>query len=580
MRYSQTLIPTMKEVPADAEIISHQLMLRAGLMRKLASGTYIYLPAGQRMLHKVTQIVREEMDRAGAQEIIMPVIQPLELWQKTGRDIDYGETLGKFTDRHGRGNVLSPTAEEGFTFLASTEINSYKQLPMNLYQINTKYRDEFRPRFGVLRSREFIMKDAYSFNADEDSLHTSYMDMYHAYCRVFERCGLAYVIVLAESGEMGGSGSHQFTVPCENGEDVIVYTDDDKEAWNIEKAPVDALAKQPAVEVGSMEDCHTPKAGKIEDVCACMKVTADQLIKTLIYKSGEDVILALVRGDHEANIEKLTRLMDGARLEMAEESDIVKLTGAAVGFAGPVGLCDKAAKVFIDHAVAAMAAGATGANKTDTHIMNVVPGRDFPLEGDTITVADIRNAVEGDTYNGKKLLFKRGIEVGQVFKLGDKYSKKLGANFLDADGKQKACLMGCYGIGINRIIASAIENGHDDNGMILPITIAPWEVIVTPAGREDEVTAAAEAIYQQLLEAGVEVLLDDRDARGGVKFKDADLLGIPIRVTVGKKTFAEGLVELKLRTEADRTTLRLETAAEQVAKTVDDMKAGLNGPKA
>jgi prolyl-tRNA synthetase len=579
MRYSQTLIPTIKEVPADAEIVSHQLMLRAGLMRKLASGTYIYLPAGKRMLQKVEQIVREEMNRTGAQEITMPVVQPMELWQKTGRDVDYGETLGKFIDRHGRGNVLSPTAEEGFTFLAANEINSYKQLPMNLYQINTKYRDEFRPRFGVLRSREFIMKDAYSFHGDEESLHKTYMDMYHAYCRVFERCGLEYVIVLAESGEMGGSGSHQFTVPCDNGEDVIVYTDDDKEAWNIEKAPVDALPKQPAVEVGAVEHFLTPKAGKIEDACVCMKVTADQLIKTLIYKSGDDIILALVRGDHEANPEKLTRLMDGARLEMAEEDDIVKLTGAAVGFAGPVGLCDKVSRVFVDHGVAAMAVGATGANMTDYHIMNVVPGRDFPLEGDTIQVADIRNAVDGDTYEGKKLLFKRGIEVGQVFKLGDKYSKKLGANFLDVDGKQKVCLMGCYGIGINRIIASAIENGHDENGMILPITIAPWEVIVTPAGKEEEVMAAAEAIYLQLLELGVEALFDDRDARGGVKFKDADLLGIPIRVTVGKKTLAEGQVELKLRTEADRTTLRLDAAAEEVAAMVADMKAKLNQPK-
>ena len=576
MRYSQTLIPTVKEVPADAEIISHQLMIRAGLMRKLASGTYIYLPAGYRMIRKVEQIVREEMNRAGAQEMLMPFVLPLELWQQTGRDVDYGETLGQFTDRHGRGNVLSPTAEEGFTFLGATEINSYKQLPMNLYQINTKYRDEFRPRFGVLRSREFIMKDAYSFHMDENCLHKTYMDMYNAYCRVFERCGVEYVIVLAESGEMGGSGSHQFTVPCENGEDVIVYTADDKTAWNIEKAPVDPLPKQPAVEVGGAEEVHTPKAGKIEDVCAFLKLGAEQLIKTLIYQAGDDLVVALVRGDHEANPEKLTRLMDGARIELAEEAAIVKLTNAAVGFAGPVGLCDKVSKVFVDHAVAAMAVGATGANKTDYHIVNVVPGRDFPLEGGTVQVVDIRNAVEGDTYEGKTLLFKRGIEVGQVFKLGDKYSKKLGANCLGEDGKQRDLLMGCYGIGINRIIASAIENGYDENGMILPISIAPWEVIVTPAGKEDEVMAAAEKIYQQLLDAGVEVLIDDRNARGGVKFKDADLLGIPIRVTVGKKTLAEGQVECKLRSEPDRSTLPLDTAAQQVAKMVTDMKAKLN----
>ena len=569
----------MKEVPADAEIISHQLMLRAGLIRKLASGTYIYLPAGQRMLDKVMRIVRDEMNRTGAQEITMPFVQPLELWEKTGRDVDYGETLGRFTDRHGRGNVLSPTAEEGFAFLAANEIKSYKQLPMNLYQINTKYRDEFRPRFGVLRSREFIMKDSYSFNADEDSLHETYMEMYNAYCRVFDRCGVDYVIVLAESGEMGGSGSHQFTVPCENGEDVIVYTDDDKEAWNIEKAPVDAMGKQAAAEVGPVEEVHTPKTGTIEAVCAFLKLQPEQLIKTLIYTAGDECVVVLVRGDHEVNPEKLTLLLDGAAHEMADEATVAELTGAAVGFAGPVGLCDKVSKVFLDYAVAAMAVGTTGSNKTDCHILNVVPGRDFPTEGETVQVVDIRNAVEGDTYDGKKLLFKRGIEVGQVFKLGDKYSKKLGANFLDEGGKQKDCLMGCYGIGINRIIASAIENGHDENGMILPITIAPWEVIVTPAGKEDEIVEAAEKIYQQLLDAGVEVLIDDRKARAGIKFKDADLLGIPIRITIGKKSLAESNVELKLRSEPDRSTLPLDTAAQKVAEIVRDMKAKLNESK-
>ena len=576
MRYSQTLIPTVKEVPADAEIISHQLMVRAGLMRKLASGTYIYLPAGLRMMQKVMRIVREEMNATGAQEIVMPVVQPMELWQRTGRDIDYGETLGKFTDRHGRGNVLSPTAEEGFTYLAACEIKSYKQLPMNLYQINTKYRDEFRPRFGVLRSREFMMKDAYSFHSSEECLHKTYMDMYNAYRRVFSRCGLEYVIVQAESGEMGGSGSHQFTVPCDNGEDVIVYTADNQLAWNIEKAPVDPLSKQLPAEVGSVELFHTPKAGKIDDACACMKVKPHQLIKTLIYKSGEALILALVRGDHEVNPEKLTRLLDGAHIEMADEASIVKLTGAAVGFAGPVGLCDKAAEVLIDYGVAAMAVGATGANKTDTHLMNVVPGRDFPLAGANIRIVDVRNAVEGDTYEGRTLLFKRGIEVGQVFKLGTKYSVKLEAQYLDVDGVGKPALMGCYGIGINRIIASAIENGYDENGMILPISIAPWEVIVTPAAPDEPVVQAAEALYKTLSEKGVEVLLDDRDLRAGVKFKDADLLGIPLRITVGKKSLAEGNVEVKLRTEKEAKLLPLAAAAEAVATQVAEMKAALN----
>jgi len=579
MRYSQTLIPTVKEVPADAEIISHQLMIRAGLMRKLASGTYIYLPAGWRMMQKVMQIVREEMNASGAQEIVVPVVQPMELWQRTGRDVDYGQTLGKFIDRHGRGNVLSPTAEEGFTYLAACEIKSYKQLPMNLYQINTKYRDEFRPRFGVLRSREFMMKDAYSFHASEECLHKTYMEMYQAYRRIFSRCGLDYVIVQAESGEMGGSGSHQFTVPCDNGEDVIVYTADNELAWNIEKAPVDPLSKQLPVAVGAPELFHTPNAGKIDDVCKLMKVKPDQLIKTLIYKSGEAIVLVLVRGDHEVNPEKLARLMEGAHIEMADEVAIVKLTGAAVGFAGPVGLCDKAAQVFVDYGVAAMAVGVTGANKTDYHLTNVVPGRDFPLAAANVRIVDVRNAVEGDTYEGKKLLFKRGIEVGQVFKLGTKYSVKLEANFLDADSQSKPVIMGCYGIGINRIIASAIENGHDENGMILPISIAPWEVIVTPAAPDESVMQAAETLYKALAANGVDVLFDDRDMRAGVKFKDADLLGIPLRVAVGKKTLAEGQVELKLRTEKEATLIPLDTAAEAVAQKVAAMKAELNKVK-
>jgi prolyl-tRNA synthetase len=577
MRFSQTLIPTVKEVPADAEILSHQLMLRSGLMRKLASGTYIYLPAGRRMILKIEAIIRQEMNRTGAQEITMPVVQPMELWQKTGRDIDYGETLGKFIDRHGRGNVLSPTAEEGFTYLASCEIQSYKQLPMNLYQINTKYRDEFRPRFGALRSREFIMKDAYSFHATDECLHKTYMDMYNAYCRIFTRCGLKYVIVLAETGEMGGTGSHQFTIPCDNGEDVIVYTDDNKVAWNIEKAPVDALPKDPAREVGPMKDLHTPNVGKIDEVCAFLKLKPHKMIKTLIYQtSDKKVAIALVRGDHEVNMEKFTKFFPGQHIELADEATIVKLTGAAVGFAGPVGICDKADKVIIDHAVAAMALGATGANKTDYHTVNVVPGRDFPLSGANIVVADIRNAFEGDTYEGKKLLFKRGIEVGQVFKLGTKYSAKLDAKFSDVDGSIKPCLMGCYGIGVNRIIASAVELYNDADGMIMPITIAPWEVIITTAAVSDDVTGAAEKIYKELQDKGIEVLYDDRDLRAGVKFKDADLLGIPIRLTIGPKTLAEGKVELKLRREKDKQLIDLAAATDTAANLVQQLKDEIN----
>ena len=545
-------------------------------MRRVASGTYTYLPAGWRSLRKIMDIVRQEMDAAGALEVTVPMIQPLELWQQTGRDIDYGETLGRFTDRHGRGNVLTPTAEEVMTYLAAGEINSYKQLPINFYQINLKYRDEFRPRFGVLRSREFIMKDAYSFDADEEMLERSYRAMYDAYCRIFARCGLEYVIVEAESGEMGGSGSDQFTIPCQNGEDTIVYTEDNAHAWNIEKAPVDPLPKQQAAEpVGPVKEIHTPKVGTVEDVCNFLKAPPRNLIKTLVHSMGDKIVLALVRGDHELNAEKLTQAVNGQHIELADEATIVNLTSANVGFAGPVGMVEKVDMILIDHAVAAMAQGITGANKTDYHLANVVPGRDFPLEGDKVKVVDIRSAVEGDTYEGKKLLFKRGVEVGQVFKLGTKYSVKLGAKFLDADGTEKPCLMGCYGIGINRILASAIECGHDENGMILPISIAPWQVIIVPAGATDEIAAAAEKIYNELSEKGVEVLLDDRDVRGGVKFKDADLLGIPVRITVGKRSLAQGQVEVKLRTESESERVDLDNATDETVAIVNSLKEKL-----
>jgi prolyl-tRNA synthetase len=602
------LIPTVKEVPSDAEIPSHKLMLRAGLMRKVASGTYTYLPLGWRSLLKVIAIVREEMNKAGAQEILMPAVQPIELWQKTGRDVDYGETLATFTDRHGRGNVIAPTAEEVVTSLAAGEISSYKQLPMNIYQISFKFRDEFRPRFGVLRSREFIMKDAYSFHADPKSLDETYKVMYDTYCRIFKRCGLEFVIVEAESGEMGGSGSHQFTVPCESGEDTIVYTEDGSYAANLERAAVDPLPKDEGRGTRDegrgilpMQEVHTPNIGSIEAVCSFLKTKPKDMIKTLIYSTsqldmvkeiraedakhdGRKVItskahfqnayVVLVRGDHEINAEKLRSVID-ENFVLADESTILEVTGAKVGFAGPMGLADevKVSKVIIDYAVAAMAVGVTGANKTDYHIRNVVPGRDFPLSGGNIQIADIRYAVEGDTHKGKKLLFKKGIEVGQVFKLGTKYSEKLGAKFLDEKGKGLPCLMGCYGIGINRILASAIELGNDKNGIIFPVSIAPFEVLVTCVNQDDEqVAKAAEDIYKQLLGRGVDVLLDDRDVRGGVKFKDADLIGIPVRVTVGKKGVSEGNVEITLRSETEKTTVSIEKAVEKTIEIVAALK--------
>ena len=579
MRYSRMLIPTVKEVPAEAEIPSHRLMIRAGFIRKLASGTYTYLPLGLRMLRKAERIVREEMDAAGAQEIVMPIVQPMELWRQTGRDAAYGPTMCCFEDRHGRLNALAPTAEEVVTSLVAGEVNSYRQLPLNLYQIHTKFRDEFRPRFGVLRSREFLMKDAYSFDADAAGLEKTYRAMYDAYCRIFTRCGLPYVIVEAESGEMGGSGSHQFTVPCEAGEDIIVHTDDGSYAANIEKAAVDPLPARSLGDVPAPEDVHTPDVGTIEAVCAFLKTAPEQMIKTLILTVGDgETVACLVRGDHELNGEKLTQALGGRAAELADEGTIARVTGATVGFAGPVGLAEKVSRMVIDHAVAAMAMGVGGANRTDYHTRNVVPGRDFSLESPNVSVADIRNAVEGDTHDGKPLLFKRGIEVGQVFKLGTKYSAALGATFLNAGGDEKPCLMGCYGIGVNRILAAAIEVGHDDNGCVLPVSIAPFEVEVLPINMtSDAVVAEAERLYGELSAAGVEVLLDDRDARPGVKFKDADLLGIPLRIVVGERGLKDGKVEIKRRPDAKPTLVGAADAVGEARRILDEMKQALAG---
>ncbi len=577
MRYSQLFIPTVKEVPAEAEIPSHRLMIRAGLIRKLASGTYTYLPLGWRSLLKIVNIVRQEMNAAGAQEISMPIIQPMELWAKTGRDKDYGETMCRFTDRHGRDNALAPTAEEVVTSLVAADISSYKQLPINLYQINTKFRDEFRPRFGVLRSREFLMKDAYSFDIDLEALEDTYRKMYEAYCRIFARCGLSYVSVEAESGPIGGSASHEFMVPCETGEDIIVHTEDFSYAANIEKAQVDPLPRGTAdSNAPPPEDIHTPDAGTIEEVCAFLGTKPADMIKTLIFRSGEKVIVGLLRGDHDMNEAKLTHTAGVGHIELADEKTIRQASGAAVGFAGPMGLAGKVDKLIIDHAIAAMTAGVTGANKTDYHTRNVVPGRDFPLEGDNVIIGDIRNAVEGDTKDGHDLLFSRGIEVGHVFKLGTKYSELLGAKFDDETGADKPCVMGCYGIGINRILAAAIEIGNDEKGCILPISIAPFEIEVLPLNNDNpDVVAEAERIYRQLVEAGVDVLLDDRNARPGVKFNDADLIGVPLRIVVGDRSLKEGNVEIKRRREPKPTATPAGEAVARAMEIIDQMKQEL-----
>jgi prolyl-tRNA synthetase len=588
VRYSQLLIPTVKEVPAEAEIPSHQLMIRAGFIRKLASGTYTYLPLGYKSILKIIAIVRAEMNSAGAQEILMPILQPAELWRQTGRDEVFKDIICHFKDRHGRENILAPTAEEVVTALVAAEVSSYRQLPINLYQIHDKFRDEFRPQYGVIRSREFIMKDAYSFDADTAGLDKSYDKMFKAYQRIFSRCGLAYRIVEADSGGMGGTDTQEFMVPSTVG-DVLVSAEDNSYAANIEKADVDPI--QPAADlaasraaVPAMAEVHTPNVGTIEAVCNFLATAPADMIKTIIFSAPQDkqaaplVVVALVRGDHEINESKLKAAAGGLELALADEATIKSLTGAAIGFAGPQGLAGRVCKLVVDHAVAAMAFGATGANKTDYHVKNVVPGRDFPLAGENVVVADIRNAVATDTYKGKKLSFSNGIEVGHVFKLGTKYSLKLGATYLDEKGQASPCVMGCYGIGVNRILACAIEmaGGHDDNGCILPISIAPFEVEVVPLSVDaGAVMDAAQNIYAQLQAGGVDVLIDDRDARPGVKFKDADLLGIPLRITVGQKGLAEGKVELNRRTDAKPTLVPIGEVVAEALKIVSEMKQAL-----
>jgi prolyl-tRNA synthetase len=581
MKFSQMLIPTSKEVPADAEIPSHQLMVRAGLIRKLASGTYTYLPLGLRSLHKASDIVREEMNATGAQEVLMPTLQPENLWQRTGRLTTFGENLMSLTDRHGRVNLLGPTHEEIITDIAAHYINSYKQLPQCLYQIQTKFRDEFRPRFGVLRSREFLMKDAYSFHGSLESLDETYQQQYQAYCKIFQRCGLPYSIVEAESGPIGGSGSHEFMVPCAAGEDTLVRTEDGSYAANLERVeaqPLDKGNEQPQEE---LVEVNTPNVTTIDELTNFMKIEASTLIKTLIFAGTKEnekdktPLVALVRGDHDVHETKLARAAGFDTVEMADEKTVQTLTNTAVGFAGPVGL--EGVTIICDQAVSVMQNAVTGANKTDTHFKGVNPGRDFELK----TVADIRFVTKQDrSIDGKEFIFSRGIEIGHVFKLGTKYSKALDATYLDEQGKTQTLIMGCYGIGINRILAAAIEVDHDKFGIIWPISIAPFEVIITTIKPEDQqVASESQKLYDQLKQSGIDVLLDDRPLRPGFKFKDADLIGISIRITIGQKGLAENNIELKLRRDPDHTTIPLTNAAEKIIEQVKTLYAELNKPQ-
>jgi len=567
MRYSNYFIPTKKEIPADAEIISHQLMVRAGMIRKLTSGIYTYLPVGLRSIRKVENIVREEMNRAGAIEVLMPAVQPAELWQESGRWEYYGRELLRFKDRHDRDACMGPTHEEVITDLVRKEIHSYKQMPINLYQIQTKFRDEIRPRFGIMRGREFIMKDAYSFDVDEAGVNSSYEAMYEAYERIFERCGLKFRAVEADSGTIGGSYSHEFMVLAESGEDQIVNCTTCDYAANLERAEVkeedDVSPAGPnAYEVLARVD--TPGQRTIEEVTEFLKITSEQLVKTLVYRVDEEPVAVLVRGDHELNETKLKNALDAQSVEMASERAVEEATGAPLGFAGPVGL---EITVVADNAVKAMKNFVVGGNEKDLHLKNVNLERDFKpgLFGDLRTIAP------GDACPrcGGPIAFGRGIEVGHVFKLGVKYSEAMKAVFLNEQGKERPMIMGCYGIGIGRTVAAAIEQNHDKDGIVFPIPVAPFEATILPLQMHNEaVVEAASRIYGDLMSMGMDALLDDRDERAGVKFNDADLLGIPVRITVGSRGLKNGEVEVKLRSEPESFTVPLESAAAAISDTV------------
>ncbi len=566
MRLSNLLAPTLREVPAEAEIASHQLMLRAGFIRKLAAGVYSYLPLGLRSLKKVEQIVREEMDNAGAQELLMSALLPAEAYQASGRWDVFGPSMFRLKDRGGRDFCLGPTHEELFTQAVIDNIHSYKEYPKILYQIQTKYRDEARPRFGVIRSREFVMKDAYSFDLNEAGLDESYKKMYDAYCRIFSRLGLDYTIVDADSGAMGGSGSQEFMVKSPVGEDGIAYCDGCGYAANYEKAECVPEKKEFTEGDFNMEKVETPDVHTIEELVNFFGAEPYMFAKTIIYMADGKPVAAMVRGDREINEIKLKNIIGATDdLELAPPSVVREVTNADVGFAGPVGLN---IDVYADLEVADMKNFIIGANETGYHYKNVNINKDFTPKA----VVDIRTIEEGDICPrcGGKIKTAQGIEVGHIFKLGTKYSKALGLTYLDENSDNKTVIMGCYGIGVTRCLAAAIEQYHDDNGIMLPTAIAPYQAIVIPVNaKQEEQYKIAEEIYEDLKKRGVEVLFDDRDERAGVKFKDADLIGIPVRIVVGKKC-GEGIVEYKLRTaeKAEEKTIAdaVESAVSFISK--------------
>jgi prolyl-tRNA synthetase len=558
MRYSEFGLTTLKEVPAEAEIVSHQLMLRAGLIRRLASGLFTWMPLGLRVLRKVEKVVREEMDRAGALELLMPAVQPAELWQESGRWEEYGPLLLRMHDRNEREYCFGPTHEEVITDIARRELRSYKQLPINFYQVQTKFRDEIRPRFGVMRSREFIMKDAYSFDLDEDGMRVAYQKMHAAYTAIFERLGLRFRVVDADSGEIGGSRSQEFHVLADSGEDAIAYCDADGYASNIEMAATEIPAGERPAPSSEMEKIETPGAKTIEALRKFIGITAEQTLKTLIVEGEEQPVALVLRGDHELNAVKAQKIPGvAAPLTMADVATVCRVTGCEPGFAGPIGLD---IPVYYDHATAVMADFVVGANEADMHYTGVNFGRDIE-EPETV---DLRNVVEGDTTPGGSgtLSIARGIEVGHIFQLGSKYSTALGASVLDSDGKERTLQMGCYGIGVTRIVGAAIEQNHDESGIIWPEPLTPFNVVLVPINmhRSEAVREAAEQLYADLTARGFEVLLDDRDARPGVKFADAELIGIPHRLVISERNLANDEFEYRHRRDAESRNLKRDAA--------------------
>jgi len=561
MRYSQYLLNTVKETPADAEVVSHQLMLRAGMIKKVAAGIYSYLPFGLRAIRKVEQIVREEMDRAGAQEVLMPMVTPAELWEESGRWGQYGRELLRLKDRKEADFCLGPTHEEVITDIVRREVKSYRQVPLNLYQIQTKFRDEIRPRFGLMRGREFIMKDAYSFDVDEAGADAAYDRMYQAYRRIFERCGLKFRAVEADSGNIGGSYSHEFMVLAESGEDAIVSCDSCDYAANVEKAEIPAGKGEAAAPVHPLTRVPTPGQKTIAEVTAFLHLPATRSVKALVVETETgETVMVLLRGDRELNEIKLCRLLNCNQVDFASDEKVQQLTGSPVGYLGPIGA---KLPVIADQEVRLMSDFVCGANQEDYHFTGVNLDRDVKIE----RYADLRQAVAGDPCPrcAGKLEAWRGIEVGHVFKLGVKYSEKLQATVLDEQGKERTLIMGCYGIGVGRTVAAAIEQNHDANGIIWPMPIAPFQVLITLVNPKDEaVRSSAERLYAELKRRNLEVLIDDRDERPGSKFKDADLIGIPLRVTVGARALQENSFELQDRQSGERTMIPFEIAGEKI----------------